>query len=1035
MKHSLFLMRRLILALFMLGMLIPFQFVVPAKAVAPSPADSLFMANPDYPGDPDATPTILNSAVPAITPGYTLTGFDTTGFTLDFPPGDPESDETSAHFENGLNLESAKLYHCSAATDTGATAWFKFTPTTAGIYKISTDGSDYDTIVHVFKADKNSNLANRFADFDWDTEGESAAQTPDPVSCLDERVSDTENVHFYASTDYTYYISIGDTNPSDETGNGGLLAFSLIPLDTVNTCNPATDLCLIMENYFGEAFTDFYVRAFDPEGNPYKDSEDEIIVFEGDNGVIKLPDDSERLIITGADTYIVLNRDVDFPDLPASNQSKDVNIWELNYRNKVNLISLTAYTKSGAPLQYMDIVLAVNPLSEYGSLGKRPGTPRILTISTGSAYDIVVGDLSQNYLLTRENVDFETLPKDENGDYHVLSFITDPANPAFNTTTETITASFTGFDQTDDEIGQPVIDGYFNMVAPFTDNYWLWFAMDEDSSAYYPNVVTIGIPSYYTQPYRLQGSIIDGADLWQYYLDAPEGIKINIQGDNTNVQAGSTLTVNAPIKAGLDPAAFTDDVIAYYQAFDQFNNKLDEIRAIAGGAAPFSEEGRSITASDPLRRTSPQNISGFGADLNTRMSKVILASTRKPLGVSLTDNAGHNYAFDGTPSLLECVFVPYPRYIDLGVRYNLDKCTSGAAGIWTGTLAMDGGPLGTLASSTSFRVAATNGKELFPTINNPELAETVKTSSWTASNAGIYDTVDCTAAKSGSCSFRMNGDGNSTNISITKTISYAAGSTISFDFAYKTENARGDGTVKGRMDVKLSDGSTKTQSFVINTAANANFNVSTGNTDGWKTTPTLTYKIPSGKTGKKVTVVLENTTASGKVWFDSVNVKKVGSTSNLVANSSFEKVLPYGFSASSAYDPTQYADCSIRHSGMCSFHIGFKNINKYFTQTTLVNSKLATEGVKGNSVHVSFWLKGSALPATGGTYKLQTTLYYTDGTKGVFSCSLPRGTFNWTQVTCTAKSTKAFSRVQLRLYAYLASGQLWLDDFNAGIYK
>jgi hypothetical protein len=154
-------------------------------------------------------------------------------------------------------------------------------------------------------------------------------------------------------------------------------------------------------------------------------------------------------------------------------------------------------------------------------------------------------------------------------------------------------------------------------------------------------------------------------------------------------------------------------------------------------------------------------------------------------------------------------------------------------------------------------------------------------------------------------------------------------------------------------------------------------------------------------------------------------------------NPSFEKTVPQGWKSSSAYDATQYADCTTRHAGVCSFHLSGTNVNKTISYTTKVKSTSASEGAKGNKVYASLWVKASSLPASGGTYKMAITLYYTDGTKLVTSCLLPRtpATYDWQKITCVSTSTKAFSKVMIRLYAYLASGEVWFDDLNAAIYK
>ena len=246
------------------------------------------------------------------------------------------------------------IYICGG--NESASVWYKFSPSTNGIFSVDTYGSDYDTVLHIF--DQNgTNLT--------------------PKGCNDQNGnSDQSKVAFSAYAGNDYLIAVTHWNG----GNGGNLTIHLAKV----SC-PAASLCMTVLRGDGSSATYPDVQVFNPSGDLVTQAQGSA---DGYVEISSLTAGTYKLVTSDWKNFIV-NEGVSVPG-----------IYSASAQN-LPITSVSAKNKSGTSIE--TAIVFADSLYGYGYVGySYPDTPLEIYASPGS-YDITAIGYDDRYVLSLEN--------------------------------------------------------------------------------------------------------------------------------------------------------------------------------------------------------------------------------------------------------------------------------------------------------------------------------------------------------------------------------------------------------------------------------------------------------------------------------------------------------------------------------------------------------------------------------------------------------------------------------------------------------
>jgi hypothetical protein len=119
---------------------------------------------------------------------------------------------------------------------------------------------------------------------------------------------------------------------------------------------------------------------------------------------------------------------------------------------------------------------------------------------------------------------------------------------------------------------------------------------------------------------------------------------------------------------------------------------------------------------------------------------------------------------------------------------------------------------------------------------------------------------------------------------------------------------------------------------------------------------------------------------------------------------------------------TDGQDCTTFTDGACSMRIVGDGNGKKIKQQVIVT------GSGGDSLTLTFDSMGDTVPVSGGKYRVQVKVFYTNGTKGSFKLDLPGGDNAWTPYVVNFSPTRAYNKIELRFMYSRSSGTVWFDN-------
>ncbi len=133
--------------------------------------------------------------------------------------------------------------------------------------------------------------------------------------------------------------------------------------------------------------------------------------------------------------------------------------------------------------------------------------------------------------------------------------------------------------------------------------------------------------------------------------------------------------------------------------------------------------------------------------------------------------------------------------------------------------------------------------------------------------------------------------------------------------------------------------------------------------------------------------------------------------------------MPDGWTGSKLVIPQDGQDCTVAHSGSCSFRFAETGSKKKLTQTA------AASGAAGDLLLFSFWYRDDGAADVDKPMQIQATVLYAGGGKGKFKLKVPAGAADWTRVEFPFYPQKDYTGVTITIKSNKTT-TTWLDDMS-----
>ncbi|MDR3577950.1 MAG: hypothetical protein P4L50_29140 [Anaerolineaceae bacterium] len=290
------------------------------------------------------------------------------------PPGDSRAGAIPVTlagntFDKTINTVGATLESGEPTSTCGqnndSTVWFKFTPSATGNFEVATLGSDYDTVLTVFK----SSTGGQINCNDNDNGQQNVAQS---------------KLKFTGIKGTTYYIQVA----SRDSGTGGNLTFHMEQIQC-----PTNKFCVTVTDHNSQASWWPSVAALNSQGWWVSgNSGDEY----GYTEVGSIPS-AKYTLITSAWEVMIVNKNIAGPGVFSATAAG------------LPRVKISALDKNGQPLQLDDIALVPDfPTGMWGWVGQTINdTSRTVYLSPGS-YSVVGLSYGSHYILGQGKKAFTT---------------------------------------------------------------------------------------------------------------------------------------------------------------------------------------------------------------------------------------------------------------------------------------------------------------------------------------------------------------------------------------------------------------------------------------------------------------------------------------------------------------------------------------------------------------------------------------------------------------------------------------------------
>jgi len=276
--------------------------------------------------------------------------------------------------------------------------------------------------------------------------------------------------------------------------------------------------------------------------------------------------------------------------------------------------------------------------------------------------------------------------------------------------------------------------------------------------------------------------------------------------------------------------------------------------------------------------------------------------------------------------------------------------------------------------------------------------------------APVVDTSDCTVARTGSCSYKMAGDGDSSVLISYFPLSGLAGENVSLSVWNQTENAGGAGSALLRLVLIYTDETKEILTVPFNQGTHA-----------WEQ---AVVNLIAAKDYRMITTSLIYTLSQGDIWWDDASLT-INAGANLfdAKGSSFEAAVPAGWTGKLIAPAVDTVDCTVARSGSCSYTMTGDG------DSSVIISYVPRTGAAGESLDLSVWHQTDNAGGTGSAL-LRLVIIYTDETKDILTVPFNQGTHGWEQATINAVAAKPYRMVTVSLIYTLTLGDIWWDDIS-----
>lgn len=304
-------------------------------------------------------------------------------------------------------------------------------------------------------------------------------------------------------------------------------------------------------------------------------------------------------------------------------------------------------------------------------------------------------------------------------------------------------------------------------------------------------------------------------------------------------------------------------------------------------------------------------------------------------------------------------------------------------------------------------------------LSNPS-TEYFKPNGWEwlfTSNLEPGEGANCDQSLSGSCSFGWDGNGSTKTVAMRYTYNGSPGDTIQFSLYRKGLNIPATGSVFVKIVALDLDGSTEKVTKLI----------SGGNASVWTN---YVLSLTTVEAYKRIDITIVNSMTSGTLWMDDLSLK-INGGSEMLTTPDIESFVPDDWQFGINLETGEGADCSVAHTGFCSF--GWDGNGTVKSLALRYPNAGKINGLAGDTVIFSLFRKGANIPATGSVF-VKLVLIHADGSTQKVVQKISGGDVsNWVEYTIETIALEDYKRVDITVVNSMPSGTMWIDDFGLGI--
>jgi hypothetical protein len=275
---------------------------------------------------------------------------------------------------------------------------------------------------------------------------------------------------------------------------------------------------------------------------------------------------------------------------------------------------------------------------------------------------------------------------------------------------------------------------------------------------------------------------------------------------------------------------------------------------------------------------------------------------------------------------------------------------------------------------------------------------------WRGNRLSSSDGRDCSTSVTGTCSMKLQGNGEHKQIAFITPANGNSGDNFTFTVWNKANNS--DRPFYAKVVLVYTDASQEIFRLIP-----------TKGTHDWEQ---YQLDFSAAKDYNRIRVLLVYGAGNGEVWFDDVSLTVGPSSTEMVNNSLFNVFVPDGWRGNRLTN-NDGQDCTTSASGDCSILLEGNGDQKQLTFIT------PTSGSLGDNFTLSLWNQADS---SDRPFYSKAVLVYTDATQEIFRLIPEKGTHGWQYYALNFTAAKDYNRIRVFLVYGAGSGSVWFDDVS-----